>query len=251
MYLYEIILNSELQLFNNSKLLKEDPSLLNPIYVKEVHALREEYLDLERRREAGESGLRKQLQQVRTDIRLLSSLTFVENDGELFGAMMLKMIDGVLSRPNFSGYTFKEEMKSLSVQYILLYTHKFEPFRQSKTSGQYVSAFGYITTIIFNACVFTINAFKKEQQKQKEDFLETQKMMYRDPNRSTINIEEEQKRTIKIPKLDCLINELKKLTINEPCVFIIPADYKITEKDHDFILKYEHNISIVRDKGSK
>jgi hypothetical protein len=35
-----------------------------------------------------------------------------------------------------------------------------------------------------------------------------------------------------------LLREMKKVTIHEPTRFIIPVDYKITDKDYNYILKY-------------
>jgi accessory gene regulator protein AgrB len=45
-----------------------------------------------------------------------------------------------------------------------------------------------------------------------------------------------------------LINKVKAVTIHEETIFIIPENYKITERDYQYILKYEYNISIQRQK---
>ncbi len=165
--------------------------------------------------------------------------------------MISEMAERIVTRPQFSGYTFTDEMKSLGIQHILLYTWKFDPYIQSKLSGQYVSAFGYISTIMFNAAVATINRFHNEQKKAKDSFLEHQKLVHRDPNTSTYGPDHSKvERSIKLMNISPggLITKIKEITINEETQFIIPKDYKITPKDYDYVLKYSYNLSIVRSK---
>ena len=248
-FLSEPILNSELILVNNSKKLKEHPELLNEEHLERIQKLRDEFIALEQQTEAGVKGLRKQKTQIRNEIRDLSFVTYTNRDTDLFGRMILTMADKIVQRGQFSNYTFKEEMKSLGIQYILLYTYKFDPYKRSTITGQYASAFAYISTILFNACIATINKFKLDQIKAKEEFLERQKLIHREPNKSTIGLEyEETLRAVNYPNLEAgqLLPEIKKLTITEPVEFWIPGNYKINEKEYTFILKYIHNISIRR-----
>ncbi len=143
-------------------------------------------------------------------------------------------------------------MESLAIQHILLYTWKFNPYIQSKLTGQLVSAFGYISTICFNASVQTILKFQKDQKKAKEEFLEHEKLIHRDPNVSTWGPEHsEVTRVIKLVSLEPeeLLYRIKELTIREETKFLIPESYKITSKDYDYILKYSYNISIERIKS--
>lgn len=250
-YLLEPILNSELILVNNAKKLKEDPSLLNEQYLPRIQDLRDQYVVLESLTDSGEKGHQSSKRTVRDEIRDLSTLTYTDRDTNLFGQMITTMTQKIVTRPQFSGYTIKEEMQSLAIQHILLYSYRFDPYRQSEITGQFISAFAYISTIIFNACIATINKFNREQEKAKSDFLERQKLIHRDPNCSTIGPEfENAQRQITLPNLEPKENELLKIikdtTINEPTEFFIPDDYKISEKELNFILKYEHNISIRR-----
>ena len=250
-YLAEPVLNSELILINNAKLLKKDPKLLCEIHIPRIEKLRKEFITLEEQSEDGEIGLQKQKRKIRDEIRDLSFITYTPRDTTLFGEMITLIVKRIASRPQFSNYTFVEDMMSLAIEHILLYTYKFNPYRQSEISGQYASAFAYISTIAFNAFVATINKFNKNQAKAKEDFLERQKLIHRDPNVSTYGEDyENAKRTVKLPTLiqGHLLEMIKSITISEATEFWIPQVYKITEKELDFILKYEYNVSIIRIK---
>jgi len=255
-YLKEPILNSELILVNNAKLLKKDPQIFNDKYLKDIDRLRQEFIQLEERSDLGETGLQKEKRKVRDELRDISIKTFIDRDTQLFGQMITTMAKNIVTRPQFSGYTFREEMQSLAIQHILLYTWKFNPYQQSKITGQYISAFAYISTIIFNACIATINRFKLEQDKAKSDFLEQQKLIHRDPNQSTIGPDfENAKITVNLPNLkieeNVLLKEMKSRTIEEATEFYIPMSYKISKKEIDFTMKYVHNISIRRIKPSE
>ncbi len=250
-YLLEPLLNSELILVNNTKLLIKDPSLLQEKHLDRIQELRNQFIVFENRTDQGEKGLQKEKRLVRDELRDLSYNTFTHRNNHLFGQMIYTIVQKIATRPQFSNYTFLDEMKSLAIQHILLYTCKFDPYRQSKITGQYSSAFAYISTICFNAFIATINKFNKDQEKAKEDFLETQKLIHRDPNISTYGPEySESTRTINFSILEPeeLLYKIKSITITEETKFIIPKDYKITEKEYNFITKYEYNISIVRAK---
>ncbi len=248
-YLEEPILNSELILINNSKKLKENPGLIHESNLSEIESLREEYLYLQKQ---DSKGLQKSKREIRNKLRDLSSETYTNRDSNLFGHMITTMADKIVTRPQFSGYSMKDEMKSLAITYILLYSNGFDSYKTSTITGQHVSAFSYISTIIFNACIATINKFHKEQRKAKEQWDEHQKYYDqhgKESNISTIGPEyTTAERIIKFPVLSDgdLIKKIKSITINEETEFWIPSDYKINEKEHDFVLKYQYNISIKR-----
>jgi len=250
-FLLEPILSSELILVNNAKLLKADPSLLNETNLQEIQELREEFANLE---EMDQDGLQKEKRTIRDRIKDLSAVTYTNRDTNLFGQMITTMAQKIVTRPQFSNYTFKDEMQSLAIQHILLYTWKFDPYKKSDITGQYINAFAYISTIIFNACIATINSFNKEQTKAKEGFLEHQKLIHRDTNTSTYGPDfEDAKNKIQLDNLvqDELLATMKSITIHEATEFWIPKDYKISPKEMDYVLKYEHNISIRRIKAAK
>ena len=250
-YLLEPVLNSELILVNNAKKLKKDPTLLNEKHLSRIEELCNEFIELESLTSGGEKGYQSTKRKVRDEIRDLSSMTYTDRDTNMFGQMITTITQKIVTRPQFSGYTIKDEMQSLAIQHILLYSHGFDPYRQSEITGQFISAFAYISTIVFNACIATINKFNKEQLKAKEDFLEHQKLIHRDPNKSTIGPEfENAERVVHLPSLKQgeLYNTIKSTTITQATEFYIPQDYKITEKELNFVLKYEYNISIKRIK---
>ncbi len=253
-YLPEPILNSELILVNNKKLLKRRPELLNEVYLKEIKDLREAYTNLEKQSESGTKGLQKDKKIIRDQIRELSSKTYSNIDENVFGSMVLTIVNKISSLPQFSNYTFIDEMRSLAIQHILLYSYKFDPFRQSKLTEQYVSAFAYISTICFNAFIATINKFNKEQTKAKEQFLEKQKLVHKEPNKSHWGPDfSTADRVIHLPNLleNELYNIIKSTTINNDIIFFIPESYRLSEKEYNFIIKYEYNISIKRIKKTQ
>jgi hypothetical protein len=247
-YLPEMVLSSELTLFNHSKLLQTQPELFNDAYLKELEELRKEYIILDQKQ-----GLQKEKKILRDKIRDLSSKTYVQRDPNIFGEMIMLIIDNIIKTPRFNGYTFVNEMKSLATEHILKYTWKFDPYRQSKISGQYVSAFAYISTIVFNACVATINSQKKEQEKIKEDFRETQKMFHNDPKKSTI-IPDHSEVGLEVVLNNIpgtLLTEIKKIPIVTDDIMVkYNPDYKISIDEYNLINEYtsKNNItmSIVR-----
>ena len=245
-YVLEPLLSSELILVNNSKRLKENPELFND-NTEEIQRLREEFTHL-----SDLGGHQKEKRRIRDELTDAAVATYVPNDGNEFGEMIIRMTEGVVSRPQFSGYSFKDEMKSLAIQHILLYTNKFDPYRTSNITGARVNAFAYISQIIFNACIATINNFNRDQKKAKDNFLETQKLIHRDPNASTIGAEfENANRRVHLPNLKEgeLLKLFHKDTITEATEYWVPTDYKISDKELAFCLEYVHNISIRRIKG--
>jgi len=251
-YLSEPILNSELVLINNAKLLENDENLYNDVYLEKIDKLRQDFINLEKKSNNGEYGLQKEKRLIRDELRDLSKKTYINRDTRLFGDMITMIVNRIASRPQFSNYTFVNEMKSLAIEHILLYTYKFDPYRQSKISGQYASAFAYISTIAFNAFIATINNFNKEQKKAKEQFLERQKLIHKEPNTSTYGPDHSDvEEVIELPDLkdNDLYNTLKHMTILKETKFLIPKNYKIDEKTYNFITKYEYNISIGRLDG--
>ena len=245
-YLYESILMSELILFNNLNKLKENENLFNDSYIKELEDLRDYAVQLERSKE---KGLQKKKKEVRNKIRDLSSKTYVYRDTDLFGKMINTMADRILTRPQFSNYTFKEDMKGLGIEYVLKYCWNFDAYKTSTISKQSVSAFAYISTIIFNGIIQVINSFNKDQEKMKAQIQERQKLIHKDPNVSTYQPEYENVvyKEIYVNFDDLLhkplIKIMKKYTINSPTRFHIPKEYIITEDDYHYIEKYSIGIT--------
>jgi len=305
-YLCEPILNSELILFNNSKLLincikkninplslnislnrhvnrkvtdkksknygkfqliKKDfeklhnkmvfltaPPKQNGIHIDEIMELRTEYEKLDA---DNSPGLQKIKRDIRNKIRDLSAITFIRRDKNFFGGMVMVVMNKIITRPNFSGYSYKPEMKSLSTEHIFKYTWRFDSYKQSQISGQFVSAFTYISTIIFNAYVATINKQNDELKKIKADFIETQKMKHREPNKSTYGTDTSEinkyVNIINIP--NTLFEEIQKIVIDcEDILVTYPDDYRISMDEYnnisDYVKENNVNISLTREGGS-
>ena len=94
-----------------------------------------------------------------------------------FGGIVLLMIKKILTKSQFSGYTYKDDFYSDATYKILKYLGNFDHKMISKRSGEPVNAFAYLTQIIHNSILFVINNKKKDQehvQKQaKMNFLDT------------------------------------------------------------------------------
>jgi len=272
-YLSEIVLNSELTLYNNSEALKKatirnfNPLSRNdkfkksfkelhnklvfreqiPKYnskgLKELEKLRREYFILDNDSSA---GLQKVKRELRDKIRKYSFSIFVDRDPNIFGEMILHMQEKMLNRPNFSGYSFKNEMKSLSSEHILKYTWRFMPFKQSIISGQYVSAFAYLSTTIYNAYVAVIKEHSSQQEKAKSEFLETQKLFHRDPNISTyIKDHSDPNKYVNLININgTLLGHIKKIIIDASDIVITyNKDYKIDLDEWNKISKYIESLS--------
>ena len=84
-----------------------------------------------------------------------------------FGEMVLLIIDNLMKKPCFSGYTenWSEDFKSNAIYKIFLYIHNFDPNKISKNTGKKVSSFAYLTQITYMAFVEVINKRKAEEKK--------------------------------------------------------------------------------------
>lgn len=81
---------------------------------------------------------------------------------ERFGEIILLMIKNILKKPNFSGYTWKEDFYSDATYRVLKYLHNFNHTKTSEKTGQTVNAFSYISQIIHNSIVYIINTNNQE-----------------------------------------------------------------------------------------
>lgn len=100
----------------------------------------------------------------------LSEKTIIDSIGySQFGSIVLLMIKNILTKPQFSGYTYKPDFYSDASYKILKYLHNFDHKLISERTGQTVNAFAYVTQIIHNSILFVINTNNKEiEEKSKE-----------------------------------------------------------------------------------
>lgn len=94
----------------------------------------------------------------------LSELTRADDKTyNIFGAKVLLMIRRILTKPQFSNYTYKDEFYSDATFKVVKYIYNFDHKKISKITGNAVNSFSYITQIIHNSIIFVINKHKKDQ----------------------------------------------------------------------------------------
>lgn len=76
------------------------------------------------------------------------------NIPEYIGECFLKIATHLSYKPNFAGYTFREDMISDGVENCLVYIHNFDPEKSN-------NPFGYFTQIIYFAFIRRIQREKK------------------------------------------------------------------------------------------
>lgn len=97
-----------------------------------------------------------------TIIKRSELVSIDRNSHERFGEIILLMIKNILKKPNFSGYTWKEDFYSDATYRVLKYLHNFNHTKTSEKTGQSVNAFSYISQIIHNSIVYIINTNNQE-----------------------------------------------------------------------------------------
>lgn len=81
----------------------------------------------------------------------------------MFASCILLMIKRILTKPQFSNYTFKDEFYSDATYKVVKYIYNFNHKKISQITGKSVNAFSYITQIIHNSIIFVINKNKRNQ----------------------------------------------------------------------------------------
>jgi hypothetical protein len=86
---------------------------------------------------------------------------------EKLGVMYQNIVNGIFSRPNFSGYNndFSESMKFCAIKYLILYTSGYNPSYFTLNTN---AAFTYCSRIVFQCFTMTITLMKKKTAKNKE-----------------------------------------------------------------------------------
>ena len=193
----------------------------------------------------------------------LSTQTKINPDSyEKFGEIVLLMISKILTKPNFSGYTYKDEMYSDAVHKILKYLHNFDHTMISERSGQSVNSFAYISQIIHNSVIYIINTKKKELDNIKDQVsmeIVNHQLEVKDHNKHNISTYDNFDTVENINEIyfECLPNglnyaiqslQMTQLNQGEKIHIYIPYDYKFNMEEYnelkDYIKKY--SISILR-----
>lgn len=176
----------------------------------------------------------------------LSEITIVDRDSyEQFGAILLLMIKNILKKPQFSGYTYRDEFYSDAVHKVLKYLCNFNHLLISEITNQPVNSFAYISQIIHNSIIFIINTKKKElinikKQISMECVTHDYTIIQTDVNnRSTYNDEDHKNKIIEIVELNkitSLYDEILKFKDDSKYINIYyPEDYRISFEEYDRI----------------
>lgn len=114
----------------------------------------------------GDDGKSKKVKQdLKNVIIKKSEKTVIDTESyNMFGVIIIEMINHILYQSKFSGYSYQDEFISDSTYKILKYLDNFDHTKISKISNQPVSAFSYITQIICNSVVFIINKMKRARE---------------------------------------------------------------------------------------
>jgi len=192
----------------------------------------------------------------------LSEMTQVDDYSyERFGKVILLMISKILTKSNFSSYTYHDEFYSDAINKILKYLHNFNHKMISERTGQPGNAFAYISQIIHNSVIYVINTKKKEYENyQKLKAIEEANhefgMMNHDVYVDT-HYEAEQMMVVKEVVIETitgsLFDEINKhkhlLPVVDQLNIFIPKKYIITFEDYSEMKELlKGKVSIMRSK---
>jgi len=181
---------------------------------------------------------------------------------ERFGEIILLMIKNILKKPQFSGYTYRDDFFSDAVYKILKYLGNFNHMLISKITGQQVNSFSYISQIIHNSILFIINTKKKENENMRKQVsmemlnhnltLKNTDEVAESKYLTKFEIEEAEEINIKEIKIS-LLEEIKQIEFNEDGKhkydIYYPMDYRISFKEYQDLRPYlKGKISIIRKK---
>lgn len=229
--------------------IREKNSKLNNFdtkYNNRINELVKTYVNLNNSKHPKAKSLQQKLKE---RIVKLSEVTNIDrNSHEKFGEIVLLMIKNILRKPNFSGYTWRDDFYSYSTFRVLRYIHNFDHTKLSQRTNLPVNAFSYISQIIHNSIVFIINENNKQQN-------ELEKMS--DDESRELNLETSQngknknRITDKIPLIDyftifeeditdSLYDTLKDFKIYNKTIFYYPKNYLITYEEFDRLKTLEN-----------
>ena len=193
---------------------------------------------------------------VKNAIIELSKQTKIDKEShEKFGEIVLLMIKKILTKPNYSGYSWSDEFYSNACYRVFKYIHNFDCDKKSDRTGQNVSAFSYISQIIIMSIIEVINKNNKNQR-EAENFAELNDAeigIYSSTKYESKYVEHipEAREFIIDYNIDDLYNEILKISNeNEGDLKIYyPKNYCISFDEYaqiENILKQKRNISIIK-----
>jgi hypothetical protein len=178
------------------------------------------------------------------------------------------MVKNILKKPQFSGYTYKDDFYSDAVYKILKYLGNFNHLLISEITGTNVNAFAYISQIIHNSVLFIINKKKKDINDQRnyislEHFMNDPYQINQDTSQEWYNTNVKEPKpetdliieTIHLKKIKTtLVDELHKLNKEIDRVhrldLIYPIDYSISFDEYNSLKDLlKGKVSIIRAKA--
>ena len=102
------------------------------------------------------------------ELEYLEGLSIEKQNKERLGVMVLLIIKNLARKPCFAGYSnnWKDEFYSKAVENVFKYLKNFDEEKISKRTGKRVSAFSYITQVVYTAFLLIINERKKEEERK-------------------------------------------------------------------------------------
>ncbi len=182
---------------------------------------------------------------------------------ERFGEIILLMIKNILTKPQFSGYTYKDDFYSDAVYKILKYLGNFNHKMISERTGALVNSFAYISQYIHNSILFIINKKKKENERlrmqvQMAHLSHSTKLKIYDTVKSPVEeqYEETEIKTVTLTKITNIVDEIikhsKDIDDFDRINIYYPKYYKITFDDYNKLKPLLKNkISIMRSRKCK
>ena len=152
-----------------------------------------------------------------------------------FAKCILLMIKKILTKPQFSGYSFKDDFYSDASYKILKYIHNFDHTKKSKITGLYVNAFSYVSQIIHNSIIYIIGEHKKYNSRLHDEY-EKYRTIINISKKSHFNEDrqvepEDCLRTVYLNSVDDFKNEINRLdsedfNLNCKINYIVPESLK-------------------------
>jgi len=217
-------------------------------YIKLFIKLKNNENDYNKVQSQKSSALRNKLKET---VIKISEVTPIDKESyEKFGSIIVLMIKSILTKHQFSGYSYKDDFYSDSIHKILKYLRNFNHKLISVRTGTEVNAFAYISQIIHNSIIYIIKLKNKEQEQIKDVI--SLEIIYGDIDLKQVHkkadlvrhYEEEVQEQIKI-KIDSFDNKKLLDIINE-----VHADVDADEtlKNTKFVLEYPKNYKISFDE---
>lgn len=143
---------------------------------------------------------------------------------EKFGKIIMLIIDRIIGKTQFRGYSYHDEFKSDASYKILKYLDNFDHTKISSISNQAVSAFAYISTIIHNSFICVIN-----KENETNEFINKQILMQK----------------AKLGMLDDFKNDRAPVQIDKNIknIIYIDGDFNLVDVCNEYMEKYSNELA--------